>query len=453
MRQNQLEFNASGVQDDSYMGLLKDKFNKGGIITQTELGKIVPRQQFQVMLESKEEYPSMIQNISEAYANIPPLYAQDGKGKNAVVWLHYFAGGSDWFITELDKKENRAFGYVVLNGDVQMSEFGYVDINELLPINLVNLDLYWSVQTLNQAFQNKGYPMLVQEPIEIYQAVEEVEVVEDSNLLDVKFDNVFERNLAIRELVDEKGDNTNNYTVEEKEFISQYSGMGGLEKYGATGKGLLYEYYTPNDIIEKMWGLCYKHKKIEIKNVIEPSCGVGRFLGQAPQAAGLNFECWDIDKYALTIAKVLYNNDDSVQNNNYNFYLGSFESKFIDGKNKSIGSNTSSLENFDLVIGNPPYGKYSGMYAGMGEKKATGATSFVEYFISRGLDVLKKDGLLIYIIGTVTKTGGIHFLDKKPNNIIDSIMDKSELVDAYRLGMGVFDTTDVDSEIIVLRKK
>lgn len=93
------------------------------------------------------------------------------------------------------------------------------------------------------------------------------------------------------------------------------------------------------------------------------------------------------------------------------------------------------------------------MYAGMGEKKTTGATNFVEYFITRGLDCLKKDGLLIYIIGTVTQAGGVHFLDKKPNNVIKNIMEKSELVDAYRLGVGMFDETDVDSEIIVLRKK
>ena len=354
MRQNELEFNAAGVQDESYMDFLKEKFNKGGIITQTELGKIVPRQQLQVMIESKEEYPSMIQNIKEALENVPPLYGQDGKGKNAVVWLHYFSGASDWYITELDKKENRAFGYVILNGDVEMSELGYISLDELTSYDVVNLDLYWSVQTLNQVFQSK-YPMLVSEPVEVYQAVEEVEVVEDSNLLNIKFSNVFERNLAIRELVDEKGNISDNYTVEEKEFISQYSGMGGLEKYGATGKGLLYEYYTPNDIVEKMWGLAYKHKKIEIKDVLEPSCGVGRFLGQAPQAAGLNFECYDIDKYALTIAKVLYPDDDLTENgNSYAFYLKSFETKFI-ANNRSIG--TIELDyDFDLVIGNPPYG-------------------------------------------------------------------------------------------------
>ena len=284
-------------EGNSFLGSLKDKYNKGGIITQTTLAKIVPRQQFQVMLESKEEYPYMIENIKEAYENIPPIYGQDGKGKNAVVWMHYFAGGSDWYITELDKKENRAFGYVILNGDVEMSELGYISIDELT------------------------YPTLVSEPVEVYETVEEVEVVEDSFMLSMSFANDFEKNLAIRKLIDEKGDNSNNYTIKEKEFISTYSGMGGLEKFGATGKGLLYEYYTPDNIIEKMWGLAYKHKKIQIKTVLEPSCATGRFIGEAPN--GLMIDGFDIDKYSLSVCKVLYPDE------NYNFKLESFEKMFL----------------------------------------------------------------------------------------------------------------------------
>ena len=38
----------------------------------------------------------------------------------------------------------------------------------------------------------------------------------------------------IRKLIDEKGDIGNNYSIDEKEFIQLYSGMGGLEKFGAT---------------------------------------------------------------------------------------------------------------------------------------------------------------------------------------------------------------------------
>ena len=53
----------------------------------------------------------------------------------------------------------------------------------------------------------------------------------------------------------------------------------------------------------------------------------------------------------------------------------------------------------------------------------------------------------------VVKHHGVPFLDKKPNKSIKRIHKKADLVDAYRLGIGAFDTTDVDSDIIVLRKK
>jgi len=110
----------------------------------------------------------------------------------------------------------------------------------------------------------------------------------------------------------------------------------------------------------------------------------------------------------------------------------------------------------DLVIGNPPYGKYSGLYAGMGEKKYTEANDYIDYFIFRSLDLLKSGGLLIFIIGKLTQLGGQRFTDqisKNPNKCQMAIRQKSNLVDAYRLPVGVFDTTQVESEIIVLRKK
>ena len=443
--QEQIPYNFEPTNDSELMASWKHKFAKGGMITQTELSKVIPSMQFMVMKEAKEEYPFMIKGVKDALDNIPPMYAQDGKGKNAVVWLHYFHGGSDWYITELDKESNVAFGYVILNQDSQMSEFGQISLDELVDIDLMNLDLYWSVKTLNQAFQQANYQELVQEPVEIYEEVVEIEEVVNSEVISMHFANDFEKNLAIRELIDEKGDSTDNYTIEEKEFISTYSGMGGLEKFGAKGKGLLYEYYTPNSIIEKMWGLAYKYHKIEIKNVLEPSCATGRFIGLAPK--GVNIDGFDIDKYSLSVCKILYPQD------NHSFHLESFEKMFFNNRNKSIKDNIQGMEQYDLIIGNPPYGEYAGMYAGMGEKSHTGASNYIEYFIDRGLDVLKKDGLLVFIIGTVTQAGGIPFLDKKPNKSIKRIQEKSDLVDAYRLGIGAFDTTDVDSDIIVLRKK
>ena len=92
----------------------------------------------------------------------------------------------------------------------------------------------------------------------------------------------------------------------------------------------------------------------------------------------------------------------------------------------------------------------------MGEKKYTGAEDFIDYFIFRSLDVLKSGGLLVFIIGKLTQLGGKRFTDQisqNPNKCQMAIRNKSNLVDAYRLPVGVFDTTQVESEIIVLRKK
>ena len=437
------------TRQTNFIDGLKKKYAKGGSIDVSEVKGILGANQGGLTTDG------MLEEVSKWYDKTPKLNSQDGKGKNAVVYLHYFNPSSDWYITELDKKDKIAFGYVVLNGDVQMSEFGYISLDELNDMSGVRnkmlmpeLDYYWSPKTLNQAFQNR-YPSLVSGEVEIYEEPTNevnVDVVETSNILEHSFKNDFEKNLAIRELIDQKGSDTNNYSVEEKEFISTYSGMGGLEKFGATGKGLLYEYYTPKDLIEKMWGLVYKHRKdIEIKRVLEPSCGSGNFISLAPDNVELTG--FDIDKYAISICNILFPQD------RFDFQHKSFETIFFGQNNKSIRGNTKHLEEFDLVIGNPPYGTYSGRYAGMGEKKYTHATDFIDYFILRGLDVLKPNGLLVFVIGAMTSIGGKPFLDKKPNKIRQMIMEKADLVDAYRLGIGIFPTTQVDSDIIVLRKK
>jgi len=437
------------TRQTNFIDGLKKKYAKGGSIDVSEVKGILGANQGGLTTDG------MLEEVSKWYDKTPKLNSQNEKGKNAVVYLHYFNPSSDWYITELDKKDKMAFGYVVLNGDVQMSEFGYISLDELNDMSGVRnkmlmpeLDYYWSPKTLNQAFQNR-YPSLVSGEVEIYEEPTNevnVDVVETSNILEHSFKNDFEKNLAIRELIDQKGSDTNNYSVEEKEFISTYSGMGGLEKFGATGKGLLYEYYTPKDLIEKMWGLVYKHRKdIEIKRVLEPSCGSGNFISLAPDNVELTG--FDIDKYAISICNILFPQD------RFDFQHKSFETIFFGQNNKSIRDKTKHLEQFDLVIGNPPYGTYSGRYAGMGEKKYTHATDFIDYFILRGLDVLKPNGLLVFVIGAMTSIGGKPFLDKKPNKIRQMIMEKADLVDAYRLGIGIFPTTQVDSDIIVLRKK
>jgi type I restriction-modification system DNA methylase subunit len=263
--------------------------------------------------------------------------------------------------------------------------------------------------------------------------------------LTLKYDNPYELNKAIELLLDQKNStNPDDYTLDEKRFIGLYSGMGGLAKHGAKGAGLLWEYFTPDPIVQKMWGLAYKHG-FNGGEVTEPASGIGAFIKYA------NSECrvtgYEINKYSFTICKILFPHAKMLNE--------PFENRFLKNNNTVKGN-----VEFDemrpkaaLVIGNPPYGDFASRGAGMGERDYTHATKYIEYFITRGLDLLEVGGLLIYIIGVEVANGGIPFLQQGMTKAKEEIIAKSELLEAYRLPNGVFERTDVVTDIIVLRKK
>ncbi len=82
-------------------------------------------------------------------AVIPGLYAQDGLPATVkLVHLHLFAHFGDWWITELDREQLLAFGYVRLAAMPECAEWGYIDLTELEAVtdsvgNPVERDLYW----------------------------------------------------------------------------------------------------------------------------------------------------------------------------------------------------------------------------------------------------------------------------------------------------------------------
>lgn len=99
--------------------------------------------------EEREYFADLIAGTAERIEKMPVTYEQDGKGDQAVAYLHYFRGGVDAWITEKDVEGGvqQAFGLVTLTGSASDAEMGYVSITELVS-NGVELDLYWEPKTL-----------------------------------------------------------------------------------------------------------------------------------------------------------------------------------------------------------------------------------------------------------------------------------------------------------------
>jgi predicted RNA-binding Zn-ribbon protein involved in translation (DUF1610 family) len=92
---------------------------------------------------------------SAQLATIPQLYkTEDIPLKQKLIHLHFFIGGSDWYVMEFDGKDT-FWGFVILNGDYEMAEFGYINFDELKSIRVngwqeIDYDMHWQIRTANQ---------------------------------------------------------------------------------------------------------------------------------------------------------------------------------------------------------------------------------------------------------------------------------------------------------------
>ena len=69
-------------------------------------------------------------------SKIPKLYeTEDIPLKDKLIHLHFFIGGCDWYIAEYDG-EDLFWGYAILNGDIEMAEWGYISFQELKELNV-----------------------------------------------------------------------------------------------------------------------------------------------------------------------------------------------------------------------------------------------------------------------------------------------------------------------------
>lgn len=115
------------------------------------LSDFIGRQQLDTMTsavrgEEGQWFIDKLVTLADQIKGMPGVHGQDGKGNNAIAYLHYFNGGQDWYITErdMDGEQLQAFGFADFGAS---SDLGYINIQELIEKN-VELDLHWKPKTL-----------------------------------------------------------------------------------------------------------------------------------------------------------------------------------------------------------------------------------------------------------------------------------------------------------------
>jgi len=254
-----------------------------------------------------------------------------------------------------------------------------------------------------------------------------------------KFQGEFHRNKYIESIVDTL---PQNYALSEDErlFLLSYSGMGQqFEKEIKSEEGL-YEFYTPDYLRDLMWELAYFHG-YNGGSVLEPSCATGHMFLNAPKNAKLVGV--EMNPITAKIAQICFPKANIVNLQFEQLFLETTRySKLYTDKSKRI----SWLEEypFDLVIGNPPYGQFSGTYKSFFPK---GIPQIEIFFLWYCLRLLKPGGVLVFLTQSSWLRNGNLYNSNKV--LINQIAD---LKAAFRLPK-VFKRSGVPADIYVYTKK
>lgn len=232
------------------------------------------------------------------------------------------------------------------------------------------------------------------------------------------------------------------YTAGDIHHIQQYEGMGKQGRDWSTkevGEGILYEYFTPPYVVELMWELAWYYG-YESGTILEPSIGTGRMLQPLKKFEGcVGFEPNGVNARISEIScpgASIYNHH--------------FETAFLDYPRFTtrIKNPLTWLDEypFSLVIGNPPYGIYKNYYSKF-FPEARKMKQIEIFFIYKCLQLLKPNGLLVFIIGSNFLRNGSSY-----NSAKVELATMCDLLDAYRLPP-VFKFSEIPTDIIVLRRK
>ena len=234
-------------------------------------------------------------------------------------------------------------------------------------------------------------------------------------------------------------------TPEEQEVLSRYVGWGGLadcfderhgkylelkslldeEEYAAARASSLTAFYTSPVIIRAMYQ-ALEQMGFQQGNLLEPSCGVGNFIGMLPESmADSKAYGVELDSISGRIAQQLYQNSSIVVNG---FEKVQMPDSF-----------------FDVAIGNVPFGDFK-----VRDKKYDKNHWLIhDYFFGKTLDKVRPGGIVAFITSKGT-------MDKENSAVRKYLAQRADLIGAIRLPNNAFKRnagTEVTSDIIFLQKK
>lgn len=238
-------------------------------------------------------------------------------------------------------------------------------------------------------------------------------------------------------------------TSQEQEILSKYVGWGGLpqafdekdyswsneysilknlldeKEYSQARESTLTAFYTPPVVIRSMYK-ALENMGLKTGNILEPSCGVGNFIGMLPDSLeDCKLYGVELDSISGRIARQLYQKSTvAVQ-----------------------GYEDTNLPNsfFDVAVGNVPFGDFKVL-----DKKYDKHKFLIhDYFFAKTLDKVRPGGVIAFITSKGT-------LDKENPSVRKYIAQRADLLGAIRLPNNTFKAnagTEVTSDIIFLQKR
>ena len=259
----------------------------------------------------------------------------------------------------------------------------------------------------------------------------------------------FRRNIMAIQLLKKCQEENRFATPEEQIVLSKYVGWGGLseafdennsawateylelssvltpEEYASARESTLTAFYTPPEVITAIYK-AMEQMGFQEGNLLEPSCGIGNFIGMLPDAMqDSKIYGVELDTISAGIAQQLYQKTTIAAQG---FEETNLPDSFFDG-----------------VVGNVPFGDFK-----VSDKRYDKHKFLIhDYFFAKSLDKLRPGG----VMALVTSKGT---MDKETLAVRKYIAQRAELLGAIRLPNNTFKGnagTEVVSDILILQKR